>query len=259
MDRPVGDMTLDLFKKIIDKSNPYISFTWMHLFGEPLLNSHVSDMVKYAAQKNIACGISTNATFLNEKLAKRICLSGLDTIVISIDATTDKTYNKIRPGGNFSQVVKNTERFLYLPERKNIKHTIIQMIKMKQNQHEIDDFIRKWQGPSCKVHIKQEETWAGYFKNQKHSNDIKRFPCRKLWERLTIDWQGNVSICCRDFRMRINLGNIEKDSFRKIWNGNKMIRLRKSLIENKLDNIPLCKLCNEWMFSNNKYSNFEAY
>jgi radical SAM protein with 4Fe4S-binding SPASM domain len=259
MNRPLGDMTIDLFRKIIDTSYPYIYFTWMHLFGDPLLNSHVSDMVKYAAQKNIACGISTNATFLNEKLAKKMCLSGLDTIVISIDATTDKTYDKIRPGGNFSQVVKNTERFLNLPERKNIKHTIIQMIKMKKNQHEIGDFIKKWKGHSRKVHIKEESTWAGYFKNKSRSNSIQRFPCRKLWERLTIDWQGNVSICCRDFRMKVKLGNIKADSLNQIWNGDQMISIRKSLTKNNYEHVSLCKSCNGWIFTDPRFKDYESY
>jgi radical SAM protein with 4Fe4S-binding SPASM domain len=259
MQRPVGDMKMQLFKKIIDESYPYISFTWMHLFGEPLLNIHLTDMVKYASRKNISCGISTNATFLNQNIAKDLCLSGLDTIVISIDATTDQTYKKIRPRGDFSRVIKNTESFLKIPERKNIRNTVIQMIKMEKNQHEIDDFIRKWKGPFRKVHIKKEETWAGHFKQKKKNGHIKRFPCHKLWERLTVDWKGDVSICCRDFKMKVNLGNIEKDSFQKIWNSNKMIDLRKSLLKNQLDNVPLCKQCNEWIFTNNQYSNFEAF
>jgi radical SAM protein with 4Fe4S-binding SPASM domain len=259
MGRPHGDMSLELFKKIIDSSYPYIYFSWLHLFGEPLLNSHVVDMISYASQKKVTCGISTNATALNEELARNLCKSGLDTIIISIDATTDKTYDKIRPGGNFDQVVENTERFLKLPDRENIKHTIIQMIRMKKNQHEVDGFINKWKGSARNVHIKEEDTWAGYFKKKSQSNSIKRFPCRKLWERLTVDWQGNVSICCRDFRMQVNLGNIDTYPLKRLWNGDKMAALRKSHINNKLDDVPLCQHCKEWIFSDPNYTNYESY
>lgn len=259
MGRPQGDMSIELFKRVIDSSFPYIYFSWLHLFGEPLLNSDVINVISYASGKNVACGISTNATALNEVLAKKLCRSGLDTIIFSIDATTRKTYKKIRPGGNFDEVVENTERFLNLPERKNIKHTIIQMIRMKINQHEVDDFIKKWKGSDRSVHIKEETSWAGYFKNKRQSDSIQPFPCRKLWDRLTVDWQGNVSICCRDFKMKVNLGNIETKQLSKIWNSNKMIALRKSLIKNDLENVPLCKNCDEWIFSNNQYKNYESY
>jgi radical SAM protein with 4Fe4S-binding SPASM domain len=130
---------------------------------------------------------------------------------------------------------------------------------MESNLQEVDDFINKWKGSNRNVHIKEEDSWAGYFKSKNQSESVTRFPCRKLWDRLTIDWQGNVSICCRDFRMRNNLGNIKSEIFSKIWNGDKMISLRKSIINNNLDDIPLCKSCNEWVFSDPRYKNCESY
>ena len=259
MGRPEGDMSVDLFKNIIDSSFPYIYFSWLHLFGEPLLNSNVLEMIQYASRKGVACGISTNATTLDEKLSKELCRSGLDTIIFSIDATTKKTYKRIRPGGSFNRVIKNTENFLNLPERKNIKHTIIQMIQMNGNQNEVDGFIKKWKGSDRSVHIKQETSWAGYFKNKSQLNSIKHFPCSKLWERLTVDWQGDVSICCRDYKMQTKLGNITTQPFTKIWNSKQMFDLRKALIKNELENVPLCKSCDEWIFSSQKYKNFESY
>ena len=241
MNRPPGDISFDLFKKIIDASYPYIYFAWLHLFGEPLLNKNVIKMIRYASNNHVACGISTNATFLNHDFSKKLCQSGVDTIIFSIDASTKDTYKKIRKGGNFDQVIQNTEEFLNLSERKNIRHTIIQMIRMESNSHEVDEFIKKWKGPNRRVHIKEEDSWAGHFKTNINRNQIKRFPCHKLWERLTIDWQGNASICCRDFKMQVKVGNIAKDSFTDIWNGNKMVHLRKALIKNQLGEILLCK------------------
>ena len=259
MNRPQGDMSFDLFKKIIDASYPYTYFAWLHMFGEPLLNNNVLKMIRYASKNYFACGISTNATVLNKDFAKKLCLSGLDTIIFSIDATTKKTYKKIRTGGNFNQVVKNTEQFLNLPERKNIRHTIIQMIRMENNDHEVDEFISKWKGSDRSVHIKEEESWAGHFNIKNNRNPIKRFPCRKLWERLTIDWQGNASICCRDFQMQVKIGNVEKDSLSDIWNGHRMVQFRKALIKNQLDDVYLCKMCNEWVFTGTRFTNFESY
>ena len=259
MGRSLGDMSLDLYKKIIEDSHPYVYFAWLHLFGEPLLNSNVSEMIGYASKRGISCGISTNGTVLNEKLAKNLCLSGLDTIIISIDATTNRTYKKIRTGGNFKKLTENIEMFLNLPERQNINNTILQMVKMDNNRHEIEEFIKKWKGSDRSVHIKEEDSWAGHFKNKAQLYPLERFPCRKLWERLTIDWQGNVSICCKDFRIQVNLGNIKNKSLNKIWNGQKMISLRKSLVKNELDKIPLCKSCNEWVFSDPRFKNFRSY
>lgn len=259
MDRAVGQMSLELFKSIIDQSYPYIYFSWLHLFGDPILNPKLPDMIRYASEKGIKCGISTNGIALNEKVAKEISLAGTDTIIISIDALSEKTYSKIRKGGNFKKVIENTEKFLILPERRLIKNTIIQMIDMEVNHEEVDKFIDRWQGPDRIVNIKTEDSWAGCYKINKKTPNVKRFPCKKLWERLTIDWEGNISICCRDYKMKMNLGNVKEDSLKKIWNGNKMRKYRRSMVMNNFEDISLCRNCDEWIYSDDKYKNYVSY
>ena len=46
MGRPEGDMSIELFKTVIDSSFPYIYFAWLHLFGEPLLSTELISMIR---------------------------------------------------------------------------------------------------------------------------------------------------------------------------------------------------------------------
>jgi MoaA/NifB/PqqE/SkfB family radical SAM enzyme len=57
--------------------------------GEPYLNPDFLDMVQYASKKKIYTATSTNAHYLDDANAKRTIESGLDRLIISIDAQKD--------------------------------------------------------------------------------------------------------------------------------------------------------------------------
>ena len=86
MSRARGDMSLVLFKKIIDSfEKDEIKKINLWNFGEPLLNKDIFEMVRYAAKKGIRVIISTNSTMLDKEIRKNILYSGLDTIIVCLD------------------------------------------------------------------------------------------------------------------------------------------------------------------------------
>ena len=74
--------------------------------GEPYLNPDFLDMVKYASGKKIYTATSTNAHYLNDANARRTIESGLDRLIISIDGTTQETYQQYRVGGHLNKVLE---------------------------------------------------------------------------------------------------------------------------------------------------------
>ena len=85
-DRPSTNMSLSIFKHIIDE----IGFDLFHMsfynWGEPLLNKDFVEMVKYLQQYYITSDVSTNLSFpLGRDKAKELINSGLDRITISVD------------------------------------------------------------------------------------------------------------------------------------------------------------------------------
>ena len=79
----------DGYKKIIDdicKFEKPIKVLRLYKDGEPLLNPHFADMIRYAKEKKCAERIdtTTNASLLNPKISLEIIEAGLDRINISI-------------------------------------------------------------------------------------------------------------------------------------------------------------------------------
>ena len=107
--RPKGNMQLTLYKKIIDEiaiESPQ-SETWMTFYGEALiLRSTLCDMIKYAKNKGIQnVVLNSNAMLLDKKMAEELIESRLDRFIISMDAFSKDTYEKIRVGGKYEQVL----------------------------------------------------------------------------------------------------------------------------------------------------------
>ena len=69
-------------------------------------------------------------------------------------------------------------------------------------------------------------------------------PCPALWETPTINWDGDVTVCCTDVFLRLVLGNIKDKPFREIWTSEKITELRIKHIKGETNDIPVCKECN---------------
>jgi hypothetical protein len=60
--------------------------------------------------------------------------------------------------------------------------------------------------------------------------------CGLPWEWLTVDSSGNACCCCHS---RGLIGNLNEAPFDEVWNGPKMLQLRKAISEDKF--VPYCK------------------
>ncbi len=64
LDRPTGDMDLPLFQRIIDELGEYLLLIMFWDWGEPFLNPHAYEMIRYARCAGIKVVCSTNGHVL---------------------------------------------------------------------------------------------------------------------------------------------------------------------------------------------------
>lgn len=253
MKRDRGFMNFSLFKKVIDEISPYTYSVWLHVFGEPLLHPNLINMITYCNEKGVKPCLSTNGLLLTHEMSEKLLSSNLYEIVFSIDAASKEIYDKIRKNSNFEVVVANITFFLKMRHIKaSIIRTSVQLIKMNNNTKEIDKFISMWKKYDIDITIKNFDTWAGTLSDVESlskdligNNKKQRYPCKILWQYLIILWDGNVVLCERDYDAKVSVGNIANDSLFNIWNGNKMIELRRQQIQSNFSN-GLCNRCSEY-------------
>lgn len=71
---------------------------------------------------------------------------------------------------------------------------------------------------------------------------IKKLPGCFMVDRMTIRADGNVVLCCNDYRKEVILGNVKETSLREIWNEPEYRKLRRRIWFGRYE-LPICKRC----------------
>ncbi len=245
-----GYMDMDLYRKIVDEAKEFIFDINLNHRGESLLHPEIVEAIKYAKQNKMFARLHTNASLLSEDLAKNIITAGLDRISFSFDGYTKETYEKIRRGGDFDKTIKNILRFLEIKKSAGAKtpQTAIEAIDFEKTAgEELEQAKREFRSrfrdlPPDSFVIKEFHNWAGEIKKKKHNPDNYSV-CPFPWNALIILWDGSVLPCTQDFFNQHSIGNVKDNSIREIWNGDKIIHLRKKLTEQDLDEFKTCSNC----------------
>ena len=137
--RPTGMLRKDFFRETIDQLSKDLSYLVFYFQGEPFLNPEFLNMVQYAASKKIYTATSTNAHYLTDAVAKRTVESGLDRLIISIDGTTQETYQQYRVGGRLDKVLQGTANIVKWKKelRSTTPFIIFQFLVVRHNEHQI--------------------------------------------------------------------------------------------------------------------------
>src|SRR6478736_5035953 len=113
---PPADISWELFRSIVDQV-PEIERAVLHGVGEPMLVRNLPKMVRYLKDRGVYVLFNTNGTVLNEKNGRAMIAAGLDEMRVSLDASTAKTYLKVRGKNYFERILRNVKAFRALQER----------------------------------------------------------------------------------------------------------------------------------------------
>ena len=104
--------------------------------------------------------------------------------------------------------------------------------------------LRKMIGDKICFYIKGVDDWAaqmGKRKQEKKLGNHQSF-CDFPWRNLIVQWNGDVTICCKDYEGMINIGNVFQTNLKEMWNGKKIRKLREEFL-GSLRNTKLCRYC----------------
>ncbi len=263
--RPTGMLQKDFFRDTMDQLYKDLLYLVFYFQGEPYLNPSFLDMVKYASDKKIYTATSTNAHYLSDENARRTVESGLDRLIISIDGTTQETYQQYRVGGKLEKVIEGARNMVKWKKELKSKTPFIvfQFLVVRPNEHQVAD-IKK-----LGKEIGVDDVWFKTAQIYDYENDpnnliptIDKFSryrktkkgtefkgklsnqCWRLWHDPVITWDGLVAPCCFDKDAQHRLGNLKENSFKEIWKNGEYTRFRTQILKGR-KNIDICANCSE--------------
>jgi len=238
----MGQMSLNLFKKVIDQAEGNIEFISLASRGEPLICPDIIKMLEYTNGKFLNLKINTNASRLDEKKCHAILSGGVKTIVFSADAASEPLYSKLRVNGNLEKVLKNIENFKKIHETQYSSNSIITRVsgvKFDNNQ-DLESMEKLWGSLVDQVAFVNYNPWENSY--EKEPNNIKA-PCSDLWRRMFVWWDGKVNPCDVDYKSKLSLGIFPDKSLSKHWNSEQYNNLRNIHLKNSRSKISPCNSC----------------
>ncbi len=249
-----GAMAMVLAKRLIDEMADHLPVSLVPFFrGEPLLNPHWDDILKYAKEKGIGpIQLTSNGTLLDIETAEKIIDLEIDFLSISLDTVDSDLYENTRRGANYSEVIGNIIQFLKLKEKRGVKYPEVQVsaVETEELKGGMKDFIRFWQTKVDRVRIYVE-----------HSKDNKpgtiatplpdfpqRLPCHKVFNDIVILWDGNIALCNHDWTREKEqvVGNVLDNSILEIWHSAKYKKIRNMHNDDVFVGEHLCENCDHW-------------
>ena len=263
--RPTGNLKTGTNTRILDELGKNLQYINYYFQGEPFINPDFLSVVKEARSRDIYVLTSTNAHFISKESAKKVVASGLSELIISIDGTTQETYQDYRIEGELTKVIEGTKNMVAAKKEAGSNFPILtfQFLVTKKNEHQIEELqtlakqievdnvtlktVQVYDYETGNELIPENDKYSRYKKTNSGTYVLKnkyKNSCWRSWSSCVFTWDGAVVPCCFDKDAKHNMGDIKTDSFKSIWKHDIYRDFRKQILKNR-EQIAICKNCSE--------------
>jgi len=235
------DMALELIRQAAEFTpKPVIAPTFS---GEPLCYPRILELLGEAKRLGLPVSVTTNALRLTPDVTKELIDIGVDTIMISLDAATEETYQKLQPPGKLSKVVANI-RALLATRQNGTPLVGLTFIAEDDNESEFEGFLEEWKDADyiIKSH-KLDMVNCGNPINPRNTEAPKNAPCSTSLGGMYIRHDGRIALCGYDLRSdNVGLAAGGDMSLKDIWTSDTMRAWRNKMLTPPYG-YAFCKLC----------------
>lgn len=260
-------MSYELFTKIIDDISEFpekLKILRLNGQGEPFLNKEFCKMVRYAKDKEVATWIETitNGSCLCPELNEKLVASGINRIRISIEALDEVGYVKMAHYKICYDEFINNIRDLYRRSRGKCEIYIKIVDVAVPTEEDKKKFYALYEDICDRIFIDNIiPLWSDFEKINKfeinkvngiHGQEIKKIMvCPFPFYSFIINPEGEITPCCADWKRKMVLGDVSKDSLLDIWNSPKIRNFWIDLLKGNKDKFEMCAKCMLPMFDCN--------
>jgi len=243
MSRSLGFMDDELFYIILSQIRGNQVGVRFIRWGEPFLHKNILDYIKKLKEYNIPVHITNNGMIINKKQIEEIVNLELDSIIFSMQGATIKEYEYMRENSNYKKFLDN---LMYLIEKRGNKDKPYIQITSTMTERDKEEDIDKFK--SFYEDIGVDKVSVG-ITNMSRLTDIlpdraMYRPCKEVYTKLSIDWNGDITACCGDYDGFLKIGNIKQDTLKDIWVNSEKLKSIRTILDN-MDHrmLTLCSKC----------------
>ncbi len=141
-EEPTGDMAPEAFERIASSFGrfPGLESVMFGGIGEPTLHPDILTMIRRVKSAGLRAEMVTNGTRLGGPLLAALYETGLDLLWVSLDGTTERSFEDIRQGADFGRILESLRGLRLLNERGPHRVDLgIAFVLMRRNLADLKD------------------------------------------------------------------------------------------------------------------------
>ena len=131
------ELNTDEFFNILNQLNEFGIKEIYFSGGEPFSRKDMVDILEKATSLGIICNISTNGSYLTQKIANKLKKLNINKVHISLDSMNEEVFNNFRGGDYF----KPTIRAIQLLKENNL-YVRVGAVIWKENINELEEMVK---------------------------------------------------------------------------------------------------------------------
>ncbi len=257
---PTGNGELRLAKELLSLENfgrimshirvEYLTRAHLYNWGEPLLNPHLNEFIRFFSARNIHTTVSTNFSVkdYDEAFLAELAQSGLEELLVSVDGATQATYERYRVRGDLGRVIRNMKLLAEVKAREGVSRPRVQlrMLLNRHNEPEIEAAARLAESVGATFVLNENffvpsdrrEEWEAESVRRRFGDvpptiygrrrrSVIHTECRQMWDTLVVNSNGDVFPCCIVHEPASALGNLIEQDVEEIRNNLRSRTLRR--------------------------------
>ena len=241
------------FEHVINEIKQYTNYIYLHVKGEPLLHSHIDEILSICDKYKIFVNITTNGSLIEKNkdiLKNHKCIRQVNISTHSITNIEDiksilSSIDYIRKDNNFYTVYRYwTLKDSLLLIDNEVINEIVKYYKIDDKLKDIQEKDNIRIDEYTYINKELEFEWPSL--NNKYYSETGY--CLGLTSHIAILSNGTVVPCCLDVEGKIPLGNIFEKSLKSILESD----FTQDIVNNFKNNKKICELCKHCSFNYKK-------
>lgn len=235
--RPQGIMDRKVFHAILEQVQEHDCAIRFIRWGEPLLHPMLPSFIKECVERNVKVHINTNGLLMSEHLNELFCEYPLTSIKFSFQGLVGDEYYYWRGVRYFATLIEKMGALHKCRGDREFPYISCGTTIEAETQLAKERFLAKVL-PYC------DGAYIGITKDlQKVNLSHYTTQCPEVFDKLSIDWDGQVTACCSDYDRKMIVGDATKTRLEDIWKCKQIDFYRFKIASGKFMDLDLCSKC----------------
>ncbi len=245
--RPVKQLSMEEFQRIVEKLKGVTKYLYLHVMGEPLTHPLLPEFIRYATNQGFQVSITTNGTLLHRR-GQELIDAGVYKMNLSIhsfEEGSNEEYEKyIMDCIQFADVASKSGvlTVLRLWNKGYDAGRNIDTLAILRNYFSKEEWKQGGKGfrIRSKLHLEYGERFE-WPDMEKEDRGCEVY-CYGLKDHFAILCDGSVIPCCLDREGEITLGNIFTQTVEEILSSERAVAMKQGF-QNRRATEELCRKC----------------